>query len=449
MNLDPGSRRAITVAASKHRMQPLDIIRAAIRAVPAVKYALGVAGIFAVVAIVSSFGLDPRIAAAGAILVLVLMVVLVIFAKLTTIAPKHFLKPALVMTWAFLFITVATAILLCTSVFFGVPLDVKALVVKPSTGIIVPTNTVVVAAAKQSPSQEATRLLESARVELDSGAYAAAWKALQQIPPDDQLFPPVTELKLQVAQQWMQNISVPAGTPFSSVVDELMPVLAAASKSTNTQTAATAMAHLGYGNFLRWRDTRNEDLKIAEFYNQALKLDPGNIFAHVYWGVWIHFQDGPVSERAKHFNAAMNAARPEQRPFVRFIQTGALKDFPGELLRVMNQMRVAGESLPPGERSNIESRVYYPDFQKAILEVGKVLSPQDHLMTYRWLVEGLKTLFRRDFVEARLTEEAGDLRAALALYLELKSRAEFKTEADRYIDGVVQGIARCEKAHVN
>src|SRR4051812_49204089 len=85
--------------------QPYRILREAIRAVPAVKYALGVAGIVAAVAIVAAFGLDLRIAAFGTIITFVLMVVLVVFAKFSTTAPRHFLVPILVMMWSFLILT--------------------------------------------------------------------------------------------------------------------------------------------------------------------------------------------------------------------------------------------------------------------------------------------------------------------------------------------------------
>jgi uncharacterized membrane protein len=58
------------------------------KAVPAVKYALGVAGILSVVAITKTFGLSPYWAVLGSIVTLVLMVVLLIFARLTKTARR-------------------------------------------------------------------------------------------------------------------------------------------------------------------------------------------------------------------------------------------------------------------------------------------------------------------------------------------------------------------------
>jgi hypothetical protein len=55
----------------------LSVLRQAVKAVPAVRYALGIAGIFAVIAIVQGFRIDLRIAVFGAIIMLVLMTLLI------------------------------------------------------------------------------------------------------------------------------------------------------------------------------------------------------------------------------------------------------------------------------------------------------------------------------------------------------------------------------------
>jgi hypothetical protein len=101
--------------------QLLTIIRESIKAVPAMKYALAVAGVLAVVAMVGAFKLSPQAAIVGSVVTLVLMVAMVIFARLTTVAPRNFLLPVQVMLWAFLIVTVGTALLLFTSAFFQWP----------------------------------------------------------------------------------------------------------------------------------------------------------------------------------------------------------------------------------------------------------------------------------------------------------------------------------------
>jgi hypothetical protein len=83
--------------------------------------ALGIAGIGAVVAIIAGFQTDPRIAVFGVIIVLALMFILLIFARLSEVAPKHLTRPALALTWGFLILTLCVTVLLVTGYFFRGP----------------------------------------------------------------------------------------------------------------------------------------------------------------------------------------------------------------------------------------------------------------------------------------------------------------------------------------
>lgn len=103
-------------------------LRDAIEAVPAVKYALGVGGLASVVAIVTGrfgLGLDPRFAVVGGVVMIVMMVVLVIFARVTEIVGESFRLPVMALTWFALLLFMAASTLLLTSVFFMWPLDLK------------------------------------------------------------------------------------------------------------------------------------------------------------------------------------------------------------------------------------------------------------------------------------------------------------------------------------
>jgi hypothetical protein len=114
------------VASERNKpMEPFKLITEAIRAVPAVKYALGIGGVIGVIAIVKSFGIDYRVAVFGVVIMLVLMTVLVIFAKLTAKRESVFHWPAIIFTWFALILIIATAIALFTSVFWGRPLELR------------------------------------------------------------------------------------------------------------------------------------------------------------------------------------------------------------------------------------------------------------------------------------------------------------------------------------
>jgi hypothetical protein len=100
------------------------ILKQAIRAVPAVKWALGVAGIIAVIAIVKGgLKISPLVAVFGTVVMVLLMVLLVVFAKLSVGSAGDFRLPILVLTWASIALTVFAACFLFTSVFFDWPIN--------------------------------------------------------------------------------------------------------------------------------------------------------------------------------------------------------------------------------------------------------------------------------------------------------------------------------------
>jgi hypothetical protein len=103
---------------------PLGILRAAINAVPAVKYALGVVGIIAAISIAGSLT-NYRVAAIGTVVMLILMTALVIFAAATRLVPKYLAPAAVILVYSFLILTVATAMFLLTSVFFKWPINLQ------------------------------------------------------------------------------------------------------------------------------------------------------------------------------------------------------------------------------------------------------------------------------------------------------------------------------------
>jgi hypothetical protein len=107
---------------------PQTVLKEAIRAVPAVKYALGVAGIAAALAIIASLHTSLAVAGLGTVAMLVLMAVLVLFARLAKADTGFFRKPMLVFVWAALILVLTVAGLLVSCVFFHQPLDLASLV---------------------------------------------------------------------------------------------------------------------------------------------------------------------------------------------------------------------------------------------------------------------------------------------------------------------------------
>jgi hypothetical protein len=107
-------------------ISPVQVLRNAQEAVPATRYAAGISGIAAVVAIIAGFQLDLRIAVFGTVIVLGLMFVLVVFAALAAYAGSSLVYLALFVAWCFSLLTVAISIMLMTSYFFAWPRSIGA-----------------------------------------------------------------------------------------------------------------------------------------------------------------------------------------------------------------------------------------------------------------------------------------------------------------------------------
>jgi len=103
------------------------LIRASIDAVPAVKYALGVAGLLAAFAIGSAFFSTKSAAVVAAIIMLVLMVLLLIFSVATKLAPKSLQPAAVWLVWFVLLAFCLCSSLSISSVFFDWPKPFRSL----------------------------------------------------------------------------------------------------------------------------------------------------------------------------------------------------------------------------------------------------------------------------------------------------------------------------------
>lgn len=113
---------------SKSNMKSIQVLTEAIKAVPAVKYALGVAGVAAAVAIVAGLINDVTIAVLGTVIMMSLMFVLVIFAHFVKNAASHYKPLAIFMSWAVVILTTGTSFLIFTGFFFSWPRPLDAYV---------------------------------------------------------------------------------------------------------------------------------------------------------------------------------------------------------------------------------------------------------------------------------------------------------------------------------
>lgn len=125
-NVDDKMSEASSRDAGLINASPFSILRAAIQAVPAVKYALGMLGIVAAISVAKLLVSSFRVAALGCLVTLVLMVMLLVFAAATKLVAGSLKVAALILVYSFLAVSVATVLCLFSSVFFKWPVDLRS-----------------------------------------------------------------------------------------------------------------------------------------------------------------------------------------------------------------------------------------------------------------------------------------------------------------------------------
>ena len=106
---------------------PLDIVREATKAVPAVKYALGVAGVLAALSIAAAFFTSWAAAALGFLVMLILMILLYVFSIMVNIAGEAAKPPAIILLYSVVLLFVTWCVLLTSCTFIQQPSTLREL----------------------------------------------------------------------------------------------------------------------------------------------------------------------------------------------------------------------------------------------------------------------------------------------------------------------------------
>ena len=273
----------------------------------------------------------------------------------------------------------------------------------------------------------ARELLAAADFKLNTRDYAQAWVLASQAVDSYPSLAPAKAKQLAVAMAWLRDISSGSGDPsFSAVSDKLTPVLLRAASRTQGREKADVLAHLGWLTFLKWRDgARN--LSVAQPYQQALAIDPGNLYAHAMLAHWLLYPgggEGTLADARVHFAAALASAKtPEERQFVRSWEAAALmnrdEEFAPELVRLAAAMAAQGDTLSPATRSKILWLAYTLPGWRGLDHLTDSVALTQQQDAFPWLTHGLDAAERNPLyrgVFARLTELSGDTAGAVLRY---------------------------------
>jgi tetratricopeptide (TPR) repeat protein len=279
---------------------------------------------------------------------------------------------------------------------------------------------------------EVARFIAMGDLHRNSGAYADAWDAYTKAANIAPSRHDVAAAQQRLAMVWLDNIRVRSGVEtFTGIVSKVEPVLARCAVSEELSRRADCLAYIGWGDFLRQREG-NATRDPVESYRAAIAVDAQNPFAHAMWGFETVRSGKPLREAKAHFAAAFASGR--ERQYVRHLEIAALlwrrdADAENELIRVVNDARLANESLATDRTSRSDaSRVWDVYYGRVInrYDIDSFLAavpPADHLATFKWLfadgdLPKEKPVPYR-FLLATLQEQAGARQLALATYQQL------------------------------
>jgi tetratricopeptide (TPR) repeat protein len=168
------------------------------------------------------------------------------------------------------------------------------------------------------------------------------------------------EAQEDLAMEWLEHVRVPEGRTFSDIIDKLVAVMHRGAVAAGGARKADLLAHLGWADFLRWRDG-NRALSPERRYREALAIDAANPYAHAYWGHWMLWRRESVEEAQRHFSAALASGRA--RSLVRTIQLAALNNLTSEgepaFVAAVSEMRKHDEPIDARTRQHVKSIYYF------------------------------------------------------------------------------------------
>ncbi len=249
---------------------------------------------------------------------------------------------------------------------------------------------------------------------------------------------------------WLQNISVPQGQTFASIVDKVLPVLHRGALEASGARVGDMYAHVGWGYFLKRRDGQSA-LDPAPWYVKALEADPANPYAHAFSGHWKMWSNEPVDAAMGEFAKAVASNR--ERPYVRGVQVSALLNRGSpearlELVKVANEMRKNNE--PTDARLLREMRGIY---QAALNDkpladrLMAAVPAAEHLATVEMVKAGSSSAAGSDesldVAKALLEEAGGDPERALKTWRAVRAnQPDAASPLARRADAAIKRLAR-------
>jgi hypothetical protein len=279
--------------------------------------------------------------------------------------------------------------------------------------------------------------------------YRAAFDSFKHATDLDPIDRKAQDRQTEAAMLWLEDLDPIPDTSIAddpaedrSVVDVAnlaLPVFDKALARARGPAAADILAHVGWANFLRYREGVREGVTVDENFRLALEKDPANAYAHAMLGFWILWHGGDLKAAEQQFSAALATGR--KKGYVRDLQLAGLvhrhnDETDADELRVANEMRQGNEPISDRQCHDVLDDTIGDrlDEHKRLAAILSVLPAKDMQATFDWLNAGKITSTDEKqayspFIAANLLEIAGDRAGALTIYRGLQKDPRSKSIA--------------------
>jgi hypothetical protein len=155
-----------------------------------------------------------------------------------------------------------------------------------------------------------------------------------------------------LAMDWIRAAKASQDHPFTEVADKVSVVLTSGANAATGARKGDLLAHLGWAYFLKGRSGA-DNVRPEVPYREAVAADPKNPYANVFWGHWILWNRGSLSDATTRFTAALSTGRA--RAEVRRFQLAALANVRSDeseaaWLQVVDDMNKGNEPIDASTR---------------------------------------------------------------------------------------------------
>ena len=293
-------------------------------------------------------------------------------------------------------------------------------------------------AAPSTSAGNVEGLLAEASAQRRRGQFVEALATIARAREADSASPTARQMQEDVAMDWIRGVRVENGnSSFGEAIKPALAVLDASLPSATGPRRADLLAHSGWATFLMWRDG-NRRLDPAEWYEEALTVEPGNPYANAMLAHWILFREDDVPRAAKLFDTALRGGRAIDT--VRNLQWAAYgntstPEADAERVRLADAMRRDGQRLNMEQAQALWAPYYFalPTARERVRQaLIAALPPDDHIGTLGWAFEEYA---------AKDESRRQTIRYYVALLHASAGRADQATEALRTLEKELAGDA--------